>query len=1504
MKNTGVVLLGLSFVLLTGCNQGTPRTGAGDVPDGGVTIDGALEVSPADLPDGGGTDLPVPKDTTDTVDTVDAVDTVDVCVPDCGGKVCGDDGCGGTCGTCDDGNPCTEDACVSGACENPLKALEDLIVEDCLCGADEDCAPLEDDDLCNGTLACDLEAEPPTCRVAEDSVVLCALTGAEAPECNAPTCLPETGGCVAVPVNDDGPCDDGDACTSNEHCVAGACTDGAAVGCDDGNPCTDDGCAPSSGCLHTNNASPCDDADPCTHTDICAEGACAGTGYACDAPAQCETAAGATCDGDGTCTYPTAPLDGTPCDDDDVCTVGEACAGGACAGGDAVDCGDGNPCTTDGCSPLSGCLYGYDDAAPCDDDDPCTTGDHCAGGGCASTGVLDCDDGEPCTSDACEPGAGGCVHGCAAAFPGDPCCAAPGCDGATSCLGNPVIDEISEPGQGLGEIIVIAGSGFGADQEDGFVRLCGLKVTDVIFWSDGTIVLTLPPGTHSGPVVVVDPWGFESNPYPYVVDYNKTNTDPFRVWDPAVFSVKDVGYYTVGTGIEMEPGWVYLYTPTMLTTWDVSGLPTPVSAVALPSQAHDLELVGPHLFVSGSFGLEIYRTADLQAGGFSSIAPPVCAAYSGVKAGSSAHAVVDGQVTAGGVPLQGTLVALLEWTMSAAGSSRVYFFLWDAEHETLEALGTPMDPDLLADRIVYAGVIWPHTTAPKLVLGECIGVLGGTCNLHEYDISDLDALSADPSAAYLGGVPLLANALSVPRDMKPYGDRIWMGPYGGNVAAPYQAGFHAYDLSPDGPPVHATWIDACSTLLTAGTVPDEMQPCTQDADCPEGTGLCTNGWCVDRRTCDTDADCPGNQGNDPPMDQECEAGWCQTLCAVDADCTKENTSSLCTVPLDQEKPRPCRCIDGHCQVCRSDHLGSLDVIPEAGLVVGSVGQSQDLPEKHNLFLFDADAGPDEHMPLSSAETANWTMDIAGIPGRFAAADEWAGAQLFDYETAPAVGITGFAEPAWADPLNRIFSPGWAIHVRQHPVIHGGRVYWGQGGIVGAAVDALGDPTQWINQNQQHASPYTRTAGDGSGDALLFKGFIENFITGMKPAHYQLYRVNPASGALTLLNDPLADACPSMGEVLWWDEHVVLSAESVDGLAALYVDPDVTDGAPCAADADCEAIGDQCPASACVDGTCRCAVVERRALIQPLESLMNNLSDLIFGVTTESWVDLERVDGDTVAAGQGWTFFDPMLNATLHPFPPEDWGGLFFFDVGYPDGAPPSPAAPALGISLTPASPPALNCTLGHRIWTLDSMEIDGETWLLGVAGEDYYTGLIFKQEHYNHYVFLVRVADIPTLNADCLAPEEEGYNPISCANQLTGMSIVQPAMGQFDPPFSKDWKDTHLAAAFWMYDGVPHVAVANRLGAGLPEEDDHTGVWVFNVDDPDISGFDLGRIHEPNVYFQPTTFGASIDAPGHFTGHPDMNTRLIPEGAAIERLDDGDLLVFGTACTIARMGTP
>ncbi len=78
-----------------------------------------------------------------------------------------------------------------------------------------------------------------------------------------------------------------------------------------------------------------------------------------------------------------------------------------CFGEEACD--DGDPCTTDGCSALVGCVYSPANGAECDDGDVCTLNDQCFGTVCAPSGLLNCDDGNECTLDSCDP-AVGCVH--------------------------------------------------------------------------------------------------------------------------------------------------------------------------------------------------------------------------------------------------------------------------------------------------------------------------------------------------------------------------------------------------------------------------------------------------------------------------------------------------------------------------------------------------------------------------------------------------------------------------------------------------------------------------------------------------------------------------------------------------------------------------------------------------------------------------------------------------------------------------------------------------------------------------------------------------------------------------------------------------------------------------------------------------------------------------------------------------------------------------------------
>jgi len=171
------------------------------------------------------------------------------------------------------------------------------------------------------------------------------------------------------------------------------------VGLDDGNPCTDDVCDPALGALHTDNTAACDDGDVCTTSSVCALGACVGSGaLAVDDGNPCTDD---TCDA----TLGAVHTNNTStCDDGDQCTSGDRCAAGACVGGAAVVVDDGNPCTDDACSALTGVTHSPNTAS-CDDDNACSTDDVCGAGVCGGD-ALDIDDGDSCTADSCDPVSG------------------------------------------------------------------------------------------------------------------------------------------------------------------------------------------------------------------------------------------------------------------------------------------------------------------------------------------------------------------------------------------------------------------------------------------------------------------------------------------------------------------------------------------------------------------------------------------------------------------------------------------------------------------------------------------------------------------------------------------------------------------------------------------------------------------------------------------------------------------------------------------------------------------------------------------------------------------------------------------------------------------------------------------------------------------------------------------------------------------------------------------
>jgi hypothetical protein len=130
---------------------------------------------------------------------------------------------------CDDGNPCTVDACVSGECTN---------------------VPVSDGMLCDDASVCTVSSE---CQ-AGACVGVYWITCDDGEECTDDSC-DAVEGCFAIPVANGSACDDENACTLTDVCMTGACVPGAPVVCEAIDTCHDVGvCDPLSGLCSTPSA--------------------------------------------------------------------------------------------------------------------------------------------------------------------------------------------------------------------------------------------------------------------------------------------------------------------------------------------------------------------------------------------------------------------------------------------------------------------------------------------------------------------------------------------------------------------------------------------------------------------------------------------------------------------------------------------------------------------------------------------------------------------------------------------------------------------------------------------------------------------------------------------------------------------------------------------------------------------------------------------------------------------------------------------------------------------------------------------------------------------------------------------------------------------------------------------------------------------------------------------------------------------------------------------------
>lgn len=415
--------------------------GGGDTAED-VPAEIAEDIGPAEVTED------VPGETSE--DAPDAIDTGPGCTDACDeeGFFCNEDGLRQECLT-------GEDGCLTLGVANACPAVAACQTTGCVEG---ECPVLTDDDWCYIDGSC-VESD-----------------GAAPASGGCAVCVPAATQSEWTAKEEGAPCDD-DACLVEQECKAGVCFGGSLKSCGDGNPCTDEICDVETGCVITPNELPCDDDDACTTDDVCADGDCTP-----GAPLVCEDGNECTddpCDAEGGCfTVPNT----APCDDGEPCTIGEACEGSVCTGqlpngcDDSIDCTvdsceegvgcvhvpedsactDDNECTDEQCDPADmGCSFPFN-AGACDDGEPCTGPDVCKEGvcdgnevvcddldactedsckpgiGCVPGDVVDCDDSNACTTEACNAATGDCEYADVVCVDGDPC-TTDGCDSATGC---------------------------------------------------------------------------------------------------------------------------------------------------------------------------------------------------------------------------------------------------------------------------------------------------------------------------------------------------------------------------------------------------------------------------------------------------------------------------------------------------------------------------------------------------------------------------------------------------------------------------------------------------------------------------------------------------------------------------------------------------------------------------------------------------------------------------------------------------------------------------------------------------------------------------------------------------------------------------------------------------------------------------------------------------------------------------------------------------------------
>lgn len=410
-------------------------------------------------------------------------------VPMAGGIACTDnnpctikDLCDGN-GSCVGGQlqPCVGSLCAPQACS---PATGTCVATAALIGsACEDGNPCTLADTCDGKGSC-AAGVPVECGSGP---------------CWTGVCQAASGACVALAKAATTSCDDGVACTAGDSCIDGQCQGGpwtcacqVSGDCDDGNPCTTAFCVQGS-CVQAALAAPCSDGSACTTGDSCVAGQCLpGAATACDDGNTCT--ADSCLAASGACAF--VPLSELACGDGDLCTVADSCWAGSCKAGPAKLCEATAPCQSASCASQSGACATVDLSGPCTGTDACLVGQTCQDGQCGGGTAIDCDDGNPCTSEGCLPASGLCTS--AWQPDGSPCgsyqaCSAGVCSCVLGAYGLPAeVTESLRSVQPAAQGFVVAGQAMSAGNSKGLVAL--------ISWANQPIWQHRHSGPAGGPM--------------------------------------------------------------------------------------------------------------------------------------------------------------------------------------------------------------------------------------------------------------------------------------------------------------------------------------------------------------------------------------------------------------------------------------------------------------------------------------------------------------------------------------------------------------------------------------------------------------------------------------------------------------------------------------------------------------------------------------------------------------------------------------------------------------------------------------------------------------------------------------------------------------------------------------------------------------------------------------------------------------------------------------------